>query len=46
MLLIGKQWAAALSVVVRPKSGQGSWVTTPARSLLDRQGMLDAILRL
>jgi hypothetical protein len=32
---------AALSVLVRPKCGQGSWATTPAPSPLDRQLHLD-----
>ncbi len=32
---------AALSVLVRPKCGQGNWATTPARSPLDSQVRLD-----
>jgi hypothetical protein len=39
------RWAgtlmAALSVLVRPKCGQGSWARAPARSFLDSQVHLD-----
>jgi hypothetical protein len=41
MVLTGARQMAALSVLVRPKCGQGSWATTPARPLLDSQVRLD-----
>jgi hypothetical protein len=41
MALTGAQLMAALSVLVRPKCGQGSWAATPAPSPLDSHSVFD-----